>query len=119
MELRTELLAVSCVGDFISCQPRSLLKFNFSHIVHNTEKNAILLSLGDYMFEIAKAISFYYQKILRILIKTIITSFINLSFRLTVYPYCCCCLHRQLSWMLASWKVTKQDSAILSTLLLS
>lgn len=50
MELRTELLAVSCVGDFISCQPR-LLKFNnISNIIHDTENNAVLSSLGDHVY---------------------------------------------------------------------
>lgn len=39
MELRTELLAVSCVGDFISCQPRILLRFkNISNTIHDIEK---------------------------------------------------------------------------------
>lgn len=39
MELRTELLAVSCVGDFISCQVRILLKFgNISNIIYDTKK---------------------------------------------------------------------------------
>lgn len=50
MELRTELLAVSCVGDFISCQPRLLEFNNISNIIHDAENNAILLSLDDHIY---------------------------------------------------------------------
>lgn len=70
MELRTELLAVSCVGDFISCQPRSLLKFNISNIIHDIEENAILSSLGDciiHIFWIDR--QSLYKKIFHVLIK--------------------------------------------------
>lgn len=78
MELRTELLAVSCVGDFISCQPRSLLKFNnISNIIHEHRKNAIVIARRSYIFEwIAKVIT--HQKIFRVLTKIISIYYIEL-----------------------------------------
>lgn len=54
IELRTELLAVSCVGDFISCHARILLRFgNNSNTVYDNEKESRLILLYK-MYELYK-----------------------------------------------------------------
>lgn len=80
MELRTELLAVSCVGDFISCQPRILLKFNNISNIIQVQKKMLLSSLDEHIYLNESPKSLLSKNILRIDKNNIYITFIILSF---------------------------------------